>query len=224
MDTNIFLQDNPIFSNNPMFVLKLLDEEHKHEYLKLVLGYSTVNDSSLSDAFCEDIWQRRINDHTVTYSILSPQTLEFMGYCQYKNLSTTKPDIGIEILPQFQRQGIGYAVCCTLIRTFFEKTSCSEIYYKVERKNAPSIALIEKLGGKRDGVHYTHEQLLSILHAMSTEEIAKQGCNASAFIAALEQYSHELSEQEYPTDILIYRIDRDTYNTNTREIFAPPKS
>lgn len=224
MDTNIFLQDNPIFSNSPMFVLKLLDEKHKHEYLKLVLGYSTVNDFSPSDAICEDIWQRRINDNTVTYAILSHQTMEFIGYCQYKNLSTSMPDIGIEILPKFQRQGLGYAVCCTLISTFFEKTSCSEIYYKVERKNTPSIALIEKLGGKRDGVHYTHEQLLSILHAMSTEEIAKQGCNASAFIAALEQYSHELSEQEYPTDILIYRIDRDTYNTNTREIFAPPKS
>lgn len=199
-----------------MFVLKLLDEKHKHEYLKLVLGYSTVNDSSLSDAFCEDIWQRRINDHTVTYSILSPQTLEFMGYCQYKNLSTTKPDIGIEILPQFQRQGIGYAVCCTLIRVFFGKTSCSEIYYKVERKNTPSIALIEKLGGKRDGMNHTHEQLLSILNSLSAEEIAKQGRNAPAFIVALEQYSHELSEQEYPTDILIYRIDRDTYKAKTR--------
>jgi len=216
MYTNIFLQDNPLFSDNRMFVLKLLDEKHKHEYSKLVLGNSTVNDSSQSGAICEDIWQRRINDHTVTYSILSPHTLEFMGYCQYKNLSTSKPDIGIEILPQFQRQGIGYAVCCTLVSAFFEKTSCSEIYYKVERKNAPSIALIEKLGGKRDGVNHTHEQLLSILNAMSAEEIAKQGHNAPAFIAALEQYSHELSEREYPTDILIYRIDRDTYNANTR--------
>lgn len=216
MDTNIFLQDNPIFSNNPMFVLKLLDEKHKHEYLKLVLGYSAVNDSSPSDTFCEDIWHRRINDYTVTYSILSPQTLEFMGYCQYKNLSTSKPDIGIEILPQFQHQGLGYAVCCTLVSAFFQKTSCSEIYYKVERKNAPSVALIEKLGGKRDGVNHTHEQLLSILNAMSTEEIAKQGHSTQAFIAALEQYSHELSEQEYPTDILIYRINRDTYKANTR--------
>lgn len=216
MDTNIFLQDNPGFSDHPMFVLKLLDEKHKHEYLKLVLGYSTVNDSSLSDAFCKDIWQRRINNYTVTYAILSPQTLEFMGYCQYKNLSTSKPDIGIEILPQFQHQGLGYSVCCTLVSAFFEKTSCSEIYYKVERKNAPSIALIEKLGGKRDGVNHTHEQLLSILNSLSAEEIAKQGRNAPAFITALEQYSQELSEQEYPTDILIYRIDRNTYNANTR--------
>ena len=215
MDINIFLQDNSIFLDNSIFVLKLMEENHKQEYTKLVLGDSVINNSSPLDTVCEDTWQRRINKNTVTYSILSPQTLEFMGYCQYKNLSTTKPDIGIEILPQFQHQGLGYAVCCTLISTFFEKTSCSEIYYKVERKNTPSIALIEKLGGKRDGVNYTHEQLLSILNAMSTEEIAKQGCNASAFIAALEQYSHELSEQEYSTDILIYRIDRDTYKAYT---------
>lgn len=86
----------------------------------------------------------------------------------------------------------------------------------MERKNTPIIALIEKLGGKRDGVNHTHEQLLSILNSLSAEEIAKQGRNAPAFIAALEQYSHELSEQEYPTDILIYRIDRDTYKANTR--------
>lgn len=216
MDTNIFLQDNPGFSDHPMFLLKLLDEKHKHEYLKLVLGYSTGNDSSQSDAMCEDIWQRRSNNYTVTYAILSPQTLEFMGYCQYKNLSSSMPDIGIEILPQFQHQGLGYSVCCTLVSAFFEKTSCSEIYYKVERKNAPSIALIEKLGGKRDGVNHTHEQLLSILNSLSAEEIAKQGRNTLAFITALEQYSQELSEQEYPTDILIYRIDRNTYNANTR--------
>lgn len=216
MDTNIFLQDILLFPDNPDFALKVMDDKYKQEYIKLILGNSIVNDSSQSDAICEDIWQRRTNDYTVTYSILSPQTLEFMGYCQYKHLSTSKPDIGIEILPQFQRQGIGYAVCRTLIHVFFEKTSCSEIYYKVERKNTPSIALIEKLGGTRDKVNHTHEQILSILNSLSVEELSERGRNASAFIYALEQYSHELSEQEYPTDILIYRIDRDTYKANTR--------
>ena len=216
MNTNMFLQDYPLFSDDPMFVLKLLDEKHKCEYIELVLGGSSAGDPSLSDAVCEYMWNRRINEDTVTYSILSPQTLEFMGYCQYKNLSTSKPDIGIEILPRFQHQGIGYAVCRTLVSAFFEKTSRSELYYKVERKNASSIALIEKLGGKCDRVDHTHERLLSILNSLSAEEIAKQGRNAPAFIAALERNSHELPDQEYPTDILIYRIGRDTYNANTR--------
>ena len=157
------------------------------------------------------MWQSRISENLITYSILSPETLGFMGYCQYKNLSTSKPDIGIEILPKFQHQGLGYAVCCALISAFFEKTSYPAIYYKVERRNAPSNALIAKLGGTRDSVNHTHEQFLSMLNTLSAEEIAEHGRNMPAFIASLEKYKCELSEQEYPTDILIYRIDRDAW-------------
>jgi RimJ/RimL family protein N-acetyltransferase len=179
--------------------------------MQLISENSALKNAPLCETVWEEMWQSRINENTITYSILSPKTQEFMGYCQYKNLSTTKPDIGIELLPKFRKQGLGYAVCSALIRVFFEKTAFSEIYYKVERKNTASIALVEKLSGKRDGVNHVHEQLLSVLNTMSAEEIAKYARSASALITALEKYGEELSKMEYPTDILIYRIDREAW-------------
>ena len=211
MDTHLFLLENPHFSENPMFVLKPMDEKDKPDYMQLLSENSVIKNSPLCKTVWEEMWQSRISDNLITYSILSPKTQEFMGYCQYKNLSTTKPDVGIDLLPQFQHQGLGYAVCCALISVFFEKTSLPGIYYKVERRNTPSIALVEKLGGTRDSVNQTHEQLLSILNSLSAEEIAERGRNVPAFIASLENYKSELSEEEYPTDVLIYRIDRDTW-------------
>ena len=211
MDTHLFLLENPHFSENPMFVLKPMDEKDKPDYMQLLSENSVIKNSPLCKTVWEEMWQSRISDDLITYSILSPETLEFMGYCQYKNLSTIKPDIGIDLLPQFQHQGLGYAVCCALINVFFERTAFPEIYYKVERRNTPSIALVEKLGGTRDSVNHTHEQLLSILNSLSAEEIAERGRNIPAFIASLENYKSELSEEEYPTDVLIYRIDRDTW-------------
>lgn len=206
-----FLHDHSEFSDNPMFVLRPMKETDKQAYMHLLSENALVDESPIGKEVREEMWLNRINKNTVTYSICSSQNGEFMGYCQYKNLSTSKPDIGIELLPQFRKQGIGYGVCSALIRVFFEKTASSEIYYKVERKNAASIALVEKLGGKRDGVNHVHEQLLSALNTMSAEEIAKYARSASALITALEKYGEELSEMEYPTDILIYRIDREDW-------------
>lgn len=211
MDTHVLLQENPRFSENPIFVLKPMEEKDKPDYMQLISENSALKNSPQCETVWEEMWQSRINENTITYSILSPKTQEFMGYCQYKNLSTTKPDIGIELLPKFRKQGLGYAVCSALIRVFFEKTAFSEIYYKMERKNTASIALVEKLGGKRDGLNHVHEQLLSALNTMSAEEIAKYARSASALITALEKYGEELSEMEYPTDILIYRIDREAW-------------
>ena len=211
MDINLFLLENPQFSENPMFVLKPMEEKDKPDYMNLISENSIIKESILCEKVWEEMWQSRISENLITYSILSPETLGFMGYCQYKNLSTSKPDIGIEIFPKFQHQGLGYTVCCALISVFFEKTSLPGIYYKVERRNTPSIALVEKLGGIRCSVDHTHERLLSILNSLSAEEIAERGRNVPAFIASLENYKSELSEEEYPTDVLIYRIDRDTW-------------
>ena len=211
MDINLFLLENPQFSENTMFVLKPMEEKDKPDYMNLISENSIIKESILCEKVWEEMWQSRISENLITYSILSPETLGFMGYCQYKNLSTSKPDIGIEILPKFQHQGLGYTVCCVLISVFFEKTSLPGIYYKVERRNTPSIALVEKLGGIRCCVDHTHERLLSILNSLSAEEIAERGRNVPAFIASLENYKSELSEEEYPTDVLIYRIDRDTW-------------
>ena len=194
-----------------MFVLKPMDEEHKQNYMQLLSENSSIKNSPLCEIVWEEMWQRRISEDLITYSILSPKTQEFMGYCQYKNLSTNKPDIGIELLPQFQHQGLGYAVCCALISVFFEKTSFSEIYYKVERRNTPSIALVEKLGGTRNGVNYSHEHLLSIFNSLSLEEITKLGRNAPEFIPSLEKYISEQSKEEHSMDILVYQISRDIW-------------
>ena len=192
-----------------MFVLKPMEAKYKNDYMRLVSENSVIKHSSLCETVWEEMWLNRISENLITYSILSPKTQEFMGYCQYKNLSTSRPDIGIEILPHFQGRGLGYAVCCALISVFFEKTSFPEIYYKVERKNTPSIALVEKLGGMLDSVNHAHAQLLSLLKKLSVEDITKLGRNASALIASPEKYDDELAEVEYPSDVLIYRIARD---------------
>lgn len=209
-----FLQDHPEFSDNPMFRLRPMKEQDKQAYMQLISENSIIKGSYLSAQAWEEMWLSCMDENTVTYSILNPETVEFMGYCQYKNLSTSKPDIGIELLPQFQHKGLGYAVCNALMHVFFEKTAFQGIYYKVERKNAASIALVEKLGGKRDSVDHLHEQLLSALHALSDEELAQYARSALALIAALEKHGDSLSEKEYPTDILIYRIDRNEWWCN----------
>ena len=216
METHLLLQENPNFSENPMFVLKPMEEKDKPDYMQLLSENSAIKNSRMRETVWEEMWQNRISENLITYSILSPETLEFMGYCQYKNLSTPKPDIGIDILPRFQHQGLGYAVCCVLISTFFERTSSSEIYYKVERRNTPSIALVEKLGGTYSGINHIYGQLLSLLNSLSAEEIAERGGNVPALIASLEKHKDELSEKEYPADILIYRIDRNGWINKRR--------
>ena len=83
------------------------------------------------------------------------------------------------------------------------------LFYKVERKNTASIALIEKLGGKLHSTNYFHEQILSAIYSMSNEELDPfKSSNFSAFVKSLEKYGEEILENELPTDILIYKIER----------------
>lgn len=86
-------------------------EKDKQAYMHMLSESALVDELPMGKEVREEMWLNRINKNTVTYSILSPESGEFIGYCQYKNLSTSRPDIGIELLPQFRNQGIGYAVC-----------------------------------------------------------------------------------------------------------------
>lgn len=73
MDINQFLQDDPSFSGDPMFVLKPMEEKDKQDYMQLVLDDSTIKGSSICERVWEEMWTKRISENIVTYSILSPK-------------------------------------------------------------------------------------------------------------------------------------------------------
>ena len=210
MNKRSFLGNDPVFLQADRFSLELMDEKFKTVFLESMEPKSKnpVQDRQIR----ETVWDMLNGENCITFSILSPQHKQYMGYCQYKNIRLPRPDIGIVLMPEYRGQGLGYDVCRELITRFFDKTSHPSIDYRVERQNTVSIKLIEKLGGKRDSTYHTHEQLLSSLNSMTQKEIAEFGKDPTPLIKSLIEHDETLKREVLPTDIFIYRIARTNWN------------
>ena len=201
------LTSGATFAQTQRFTLKLMEPKYKADFIRTLSPIPWLANQEISETVHERSWAELNKKDNITFSILDSATEAYIGYCQYKKIGTDRPDIGIELLPEYRGKGVGYEVCSVLIERFFAETDESALYYQVERQNTVSIALAEKLGAKRCGTEHIYDQLLSAIYSMTPEE--KAGLkNAEVLLNSLEKFKDELTEEEYPTDILIYKIER----------------
>lgn len=207
MDKSKILGSTAVFAQTQRFILKLMEQKYKADFIRTLSPIRWTSDIEEIEKFYEEAWCELNNKNNITFSILDSASEMYIGYCQYNKIGTDKPDIGIELLPEHRGKGIGFEVCSVLKEKFFSKTEFNALYYLVRRQNTASIALAEKLGAKRCGMEHVYDQLLSTISSMNPEE--KAGfTNVEDLVSALVKFKDELIEDEYPTDILIYKIER----------------
>lgn len=119
IDKRSFLGNDPVFFQTDRFTLELMDEKFKTVFIESMEQKSKdpVRDRQIR----ETVWDMLNGETCITFSILSPQDKQYMGYCQYKNIRLPHPDIGIVLMPEHRGQGLGYDVCRALINRFLPK-------------------------------------------------------------------------------------------------------
>lgn len=70
-----------------------------------------------------------------------------IGYVAVKGYGKKDPEIQIEIIPQYRRQGYGQELLRLVIQKIFRETTAEKIIYRAGLYNAASMRLIESLGG-----------------------------------------------------------------------------
>ena len=83
-------------------------------------------------------------------------------------------EIGLEIVPQYQRQGLAYEGLVAMWRWIIQRPDVRTLRYTVSPTNTPSIALVKKFGFDFVGVQMDEEDGPEDIYELSAEELARR--------------------------------------------------
>lgn len=70
-----------------------------------------------------------------------------IGYVTVKEYGQPEPEIQIEVVPEYQRQGYGHEILRRILLQVFRETDAKTVLYRIRPDNTPSIRLVESCGG-----------------------------------------------------------------------------
>lgn len=100
----------------------------------------------------KDLWKDFLSERSFVCTVRKASNNEFCGYCEINNVRAEEPELGIRLLKKVHNQGIGFH-SLMLLMTEYARLSGKEYFIsKVDPENYASQRLMEKLGGKPDGI------------------------------------------------------------------------
>ena len=102
--------------------------------------------------FMQDLWNAFTNERSFMCTIRKASNNEFCGYCEINDVRTEEPELGIRLLKKVHNQGIGFHSLKLLMTKYAQLSGKNYFISKVDPQNYASQRLMEKLGGKPDGI------------------------------------------------------------------------
>ncbi|MCM1329344.1 MAG: GNAT family N-acetyltransferase [Ruminococcus sp.] len=195
---SVLAQDNTV-------ILTRISESDYHDYEILELENPTnrfvmkILDFS---EFMRSLWKDFLSEKAFVCTVRKAADNEFCGYCEINDVTADEPELGIRILKKFHNQGIGFHALKLLMDEYAQLSGKNYFISKVDPKNYASRRLMEKLGGKPDGI-------CDFLIHDEDEKIAFENKYAhlidDKLIAAAEKFN--VSPEKLLSHILRYRIE-----------------
>lgn len=156
-----------IYAQDEQYLLRTIKETDKEDYLRyyredpIWAKYFDKPDLDPS----EGLWRDFTHPSIINTVIIRKADGAYCGFCGLqKFLESETPELSIELMPEFQHQGIGSAVVPMLLNHYATKIGTCTFIAKVSPDNLPSQGLMRKLGAQLSGI---------ALHPSVSEEIAK---------------------------------------------------
>lgn len=102
--------------------------------------------------FMQDLWKDFLSERSFVCTVRKAGNNEFCGYCEINDVTTEEPELGIRLLKKVHNQGIGFHSLKLLMTEYARLSGKNYFISKVDPKNYASQRLMEKLGGKPDGI------------------------------------------------------------------------
>lgn len=100
----------------------------------------------------KNLWKDLLSERSFVCTVRKASNNEFCGYCEINNVRAEELELGIRLLKKVHNQGIGFH-SLKLLMTEYARLSGKEYFIsKVDPQNFASQRLMEKLGGKPDGI------------------------------------------------------------------------
>ncbi|WP_458406995.1 GNAT family N-acetyltransferase [Anaerotignum sp.] len=137
---------NGIFLQTENHILRRILPEEKE-------SYETLAQAENPDFLCASegvsalAWEELLSEDHLTCSILQKDTGAFCGFCQLQWVFSDTPELGIDLLAEYQRTGIAAEVLPPFLSQAKKLLKCDHFYSKIKKNNIPSQKLAEKIGG-----------------------------------------------------------------------------
>ena len=121
--------------------------------------------------FFEKQWEQRKEEDAIYISVILKATKKYAGNIVLRKLESVTPEVGIDIVEKYQRQGIAYDTLQLFMRK--GKSICKIDYFfvRIYSDNEPSKKLFRKLGAVEIGSEPSEYQVfLNHMKERMTEE------------------------------------------------------
>lgn len=160
---DIALEQSGIILREPM-------ETDREEFLRLQFENAIDEDYFQRKAFREMLWSDHCSETSLFCTIM--QDHHYVGYCGINRIDSEEWEIGMEILKEWQHQGIGSLVILAFTKAIHTRLGRNEFYAVVQSDNYASQGLCEKIGAVPAGT--VTSRLLITLSAEGIEQFEEE--------------------------------------------------
>lgn len=134
--------------------LRLIQQESikdRENYFVLQKSVALFPDMSMDykEEYKYKSWHEQFeNKNRICFVIETIPEFSCCGECAVKDISANIPEIEIELIQEYQKQGIGYKAIIMMLNKLAKEHGKQEFYAKIEPDNYASQYLFEKLKGK----------------------------------------------------------------------------
>lgn len=141
-----------VFSCDEVVALKPLAETVKEPFLEIIKGNATFPQAFELEGYKDSVWKSHFDEGVFYCSIYKVLDNQFVGYCGIKATVSEKWEFAIELLPEYQGQGIGEHAVKLLMTGLSKSAGQHQFIAKVDPDNVPSQKLMDKLNGIPSGI------------------------------------------------------------------------
>lgn len=129
--------------------------QDKQNYFALQKSVALFPDKRMDykEEYEDKVWKEQFeNKNRICYVIETIPEVLYCGECAVKDIFADIPEIEIELIQEYQHQGIGYKAIIMLLNKLVKEYGKQEFYVKIEPDNYASQLLFEKLRGMPVGL------------------------------------------------------------------------
>ena len=97
------------------------------------------------DEFTEFVWEKIPEEDSIYVSIFGKADYAYVGNIVMQHLYSSTPEIGIDVLKEYHRQGIVYNIIPMFIKRVLELKTIEYFFVKIYSDNIARTKLFEKL-------------------------------------------------------------------------------
>ena len=197
MEIKDYFDSDGKYAENERFILRKLQEADKDNYMKLTLDVSSIAKAYEDESFYEFTWEHALADKDLNLSLFEKRTGTYLGNLMLKNLLSNKQEIGINIVREHRRRGIGYAAVRLLMNHAKEVSGTNIFEARIYSDNTASTKLFEKLGAAK--VDCEDSEFISVMKELEKIEGSKR-------MSRLKEEHKELFARAEKRHIIVYEL------------------